>query len=106
MAFAAISTLRRADLAKIFHKSPLIRHGVRFQPALRFSNSSMSTSTPVLPSPVTGSPEAIQAELRAEATAVERLRQQIQAKGAAATKVEMAEYAKRQKAYLDRKIDF
>jgi hypothetical protein len=46
-----------------------------------------------------------EADLRTEATAIEKLRKQISEAGSGATKEMMASFAKRQKAYLDRKID-
>ena len=47
-----------------------------------------------------------EADLKSEAMAIEKLRVQLSAQGAAADKKQVAEFAKRQKAYLDRKIDF
>jgi cobalamin biosynthesis Mg chelatase CobN len=46
-----------------------------------------------------------EADLRTEATAIEKLRKQISESGSNASKESMAEFAKRQKAYLDRKIE-
>ena len=46
-----------------------------------------------------------EADLRTEAVAIEKLRKSIGEAGAAAPKEQMADFAKRQKAYLDRKID-
>ncbi len=46
-----------------------------------------------------------EADLRTEAVAIEKLRKSIGEAGAAAPKGQMADFAKRQKAYLDRKID-
>lgn len=46
-----------------------------------------------------------EADLRTEATAIEKLRKQIGEAGATASKEMMAEFAKRQKAYLNRKIE-
>ena len=53
------------------------------------------------------SPSLAQAEadLRTEASAIEKLRKQINEAGAKAPKDKMADFAKRQKAYLDRKIE-
>ena len=50
--------------------------------------------------------EESEAELKSEAAAIEKLRVELSAQGAAADKKQVAEFAKRQKAYLDRKIDF
>lgn len=50
--------------------------------------------------------EQVEAELKSEAAAIEKLRLQLSAQGAAADKKQVAEFASRQKAYLDRKIDF
>ena len=47
-----------------------------------------------------------EAELKSEAAAIDKLRLQLSAQGAATDKKQVAEFAKRQKAYLDRKIDF
>ena len=47
-----------------------------------------------------------EAELKSEAEVIEKLRVQLSSQGAAADKKQVAEFAKRQKAYLDRKIDF
>jgi hypothetical protein len=47
-----------------------------------------------------------EADLKCEAAAIEKLRVQLSAQGASADKKQVAEFAKRQKAYLDRKIDF
>ncbi len=49
---------------------------------------------------------AIEIELKAEAAAIERLRKQLSEAGAGASKDLMADFAKRQKAFLDRKIVF
>lgn len=46
-----------------------------------------------------------EADLRTEATAIEKLRKQISEGGTTTSKEMMAEFAKRQKAYLDRKIE-
>ena len=46
-----------------------------------------------------------EADLRTEAVAIEKLRKSIGEAGAAAPKEQMADFAKRQKAYLDRKIE-
>jgi hypothetical protein len=66
----------------------------------------MSNAATLTEPPIAEVLERTQKELRAEATAIEKLRQQIQAQGAAAPKADVAEFAKRQKAFLDRKIDF
>ncbi len=66
----------------------------------------MASTTTASASPIPASIESIQLELRAEAKAIEELRRQIQALGATAPKSDVAEFAKRQKAYLDRKIEF
>ena len=47
-----------------------------------------------------------EADLKCEAAAIEKLRVQLSAQGASADKKQVAEFAKRQKAYLDRKIEF
>lgn len=46
-----------------------------------------------------------EADLRTEATAIEKLRKQINEAGAKVPKDKMADFAKRQKAYLERKIE-
>ena len=50
-------------------------------------------------------PQQAEADLRSEATCIEQLRKQINQAGAQATKESLAEFARRQKAYLDRKIE-
>ncbi len=50
--------------------------------------------------------EKAEAELKSEAAAIDKLRVQLSTQGAAADKKQVAEFAKRQKAYLDRRIDF
>lgn len=47
----------------------------------------------------------VEADLRTEAVAIEKLRKGLGEAGSAAPKEQMADFAKRQKAYLDRKID-
>lgn len=56
-------------------------------------------------SPKNNGLEEAEAELKSEATAIEKLRVQLSSQGAAADKRQVAEFAKRQKAYLDRKIE-
>lgn len=56
-------------------------------------------------SPKNNGLEEADAELKSEATAIEKLRVQLSSQGAAADKRQVAEFAKRQKAYLDRKIE-
>lgn len=56
-------------------------------------------------SPTNNGLEEADAELKSEATAIEKLRVQLSSQGAAADKRQVAEFAKRQKAYLDRKIE-
>ncbi len=61
-----------------------------------------------LASPVKNTTQSLtqaEADLRTEAVAIEKLRKTIGEAGAAAPKEQMADFAKRQKAYLDRKID-
>ena len=65
--------------------------------------SALAAANPVKPTSQTLAQS--EADLRTEATAIEKLRKQISEGGASASKEKMAEFAKRQKAYLDRKID-
>ena len=67
---------------------------------------SMKAGTARAPkSPKNNGLEEAEAELKSEATAIEKLRVQLSSQGAAADKRQFAEFAKRQKAYLDRKIE-
>lgn len=60
------------------------------------------------PAPVKQTAQSLsqaEADLRNEAVAIEKLRKSIGEAGGSAPKAQMADFAKRQKAYLDRKID-
>ena len=56
------------------------------------------------PNPTSKSLTQAEADLRTEAVAIEKLRKQIQEAGSNAPKQMVADFAKRQKAYLDQKI--
>lgn len=62
-----------------------------------------------VPNSPKNTPEPLRAsetELNTESAAIEKLRKQLSEAGAGASKELMADYAKRQKAFLDRKIEF
>jgi hypothetical protein len=65
-----------------------------------------AASVPSLPKSTPEPLRAIEAELNTESAAIEKLRKQLSEAGAGASKELLADYAKRQKAFLDRKIDF
>ena len=56
------------------------------------------------PNPTNKSLAQAESDLRAESVAIEKLRKQIQEAGGKASKEMMADFAKRQKAFLDQKI--
>ncbi len=57
------------------------------------------------PNSAPSNPLQAEADLRSEAVSIEQLRKQISQAGSQAAKESLAEFARRQKAYLDRKIE-
>lgn len=66
------------------------------------SAASVPNSPKTTPEPL----RAMESALNTESAAIEKLRKQLSEAGAGASKELMADYAKRQKAFLDRKIEF